>query len=108
MLLSPAERVLLLQILPAAEGNAALLRGIRKLRKDLAFSDQENVKWRVVTTPPTATSPGTLNWEGNERVEIQISQIIDDHISACLKNSEAAGKLNEGLLDVYDQFFPEG
>lgn len=107
MLLSPAERVLLLQILPPGEGNASLLRGIRKLRKDLSFSDQENERWRVVNTPPTATLPGTLNWEGNERVEIEMAPIVDNYIQACLKNADTAGKLSEGLIDVYDKFFPE-
>lgn len=106
MLLSPAERVLLLQFLPPGEGNAALLRGIRKLRKDLAFSDQENAKWHVVTTPPTATRPGTLNWEGNERTEIEMSPVVTGYIQACFQNAETAGKLSEGLLDVFDSFFP--
>lgn len=108
MLLSPAERVLLLEILPPAEGNAVFLRAVRKLRKDLAFSDQEINDWHVVSSPPTSTSPGTCRWDGNNRVEIEAPATATAYIGAHLRNTEAAGKLHEGLLDVYDSFFPEG
>ncbi len=107
MLFTPAERVLLLQILPPAEGSAVFLRGVRKLRKDLAFSDKEIIDWHVVSSPPTATSPGVCNWEGNEQVEIEISPTTVEYVSSCLKTADTAKKLHEGLIDLYDKFFPE-
>lgn len=105
MLLTPAERILLLNILAPTEGNALLLRGARKLRKDLSFSDQEILDWKVVMPPMGSTGP--CLWEGNERVEIEISPIVRGYVGSCLGATESAGKLHEGLLDLYDQFFPE-
>lgn len=102
MVLSPAERILLLNLLPPAEGSATLLRGVRKFRKELAFSDQEIIDWKVVESPP-----GAYRWEGDQRAEIEISPVVYDHLRSRLKFADEQGKLHEGLLNLFDQFFPE-
>lgn len=101
MLLSPAERILLFNILPPAEGSVLLLRGVRRLRKELAFSDQEIQEWHVVIDGPS------YKWDGDERVLFEWTPAVNDYVGACLQKTEAAGKLHEALLPLYDQFFPE-
>ena len=97
MTLKPAERILLLNILPPAEGSVILLRGVRKLRRDLAFSDDEILRWNV-----KSDMPGHFRWDGDEAVEIEIAPHVAAHLADCLRKTEAAGKLHEGLLDIYE------
>lgn len=102
MLLKPAERALLLNILPPAEGNAIFLRSVRRLRHDLAFSDEESRRWKVKNHPS-----GLITWDGDEAVEIVMNEVGIEYVKRSLVAAENAGKLHEGILSVYDQFFPE-
>lgn len=104
MLLSPTERILLLNILPPAEGNAMYLRSARRLRAALAFSDQEIIDWKI-----TNPSAGVFNWDvsASGQVEIELTPMAETYLINSLKAADAAGRLHEGLLYLYDKFFPE-
>jgi hypothetical protein len=105
MLLSPTERIILLAILPPAEGNAFALRAVRRLRRDIAFSNEEIRAWKVC-----CPSAGNFTWDASiaHPVEIEIPEAAEGHLKDSLSAANDAGKLHEGLMDVYDKFFPEG
>ncbi len=104
MLLTPAERILLLNILPPAEGNALFLRSVRKMRKDISFSEEEIADWKIVNP-----APGVFRWDESvsKPVEIEFSENATTYLHQCLVRASDEGKLHEGILSVYDQLFPE-
>jgi hypothetical protein len=108
MLVSPEERILLLNILPPAEGNAILLRSVRRLRGDLSFSDDEIRDWHITASSPQPGS-SAFAWDKAlaHSVEIEISPTAREYVAACLKMADSAGRLHEGLLGLFDSFFPE-
>lgn len=102
MLLSPAERILLLNILAPAEGNAIFLRSARSLRKAVSFTDKEIAGWKIKNP-----SPGVFQFDGAEMVEVEISPVAHGYVADCLRVADSEGRLHEGLLRVYELFFPE-
>ena len=105
MLLSPSERILLLNILPPAEGNALLLRGVRRLRASLSFTDEEIRDWKIASPAP---GHFTFDESAAKGIEVGIDGPVKTYVAECLQSADAAGRLHEKLLSVYDQFFPEG
>ena len=98
MLLTVPERILLLNSLPPAEGNAVFLRSVRKLRKDLSFTDEELKDWSVRALPTG------FAWDEAKAtaVEIEISGTALGYVKRCLGNAEVAGKLDERMLGIYE------
>lgn len=102
MLLSLSERLALLNILPLAEGSAMYLRSVRRLRKQLSFSEAEIRDWGIVSP-----APNEYRWnELAQAVEIDMSGTVSAYVRESLKAADTAGKLHECLIDVFDQFFP--
>lgn len=98
MLLTVPERILLLNSLPPAEGNAVFLRSVRKLRKDLSFTDQELKDWSV------RQMPAGFAWDESKAapVEIEISGTALEYVKRFVDQAEAVGKLDERLLGIYE------
>ena len=107
MLFSPEERILLLNILPPAEGSSLFLRSVRRLRESLAFSDDEIKDWSIRASSP---QPGAsaFSWDKSAAhpVEIEVTDNAREYVAKCLTAADAAGKLHEGLLDIFDQLIP--
>ena len=105
MLLSTSERILLLNILPPAEGSMLFLRSVRRLRESISFTDEEIRDWKI-----TSSGPGSFNWDASvaTSVEIPIEGPVLQYVCECVKAADSAGRLHEHLLPVYDQLFPEG
>lgn len=101
MLFSPEERILLLNILPPAEGSSLFLRSVRRLRESLAFSDDEIKDWSIRASSP---QPGAsaFSWDKSAAhpVEIEVTDNAREYVAKCLTAADAAGKLHEGLLDI--------
>ena len=104
MLLGIPERILLLNHLPQAEGNAVFLRSVRRLRNSLSFSERELKDWNIVygQNGQITFDPATKH-----EVEIDITGTVRQYVSEKLAKVEAAGKLPEELLPLYDELFPE-
>ena len=108
MLFSPEERILLLNCLPPAEGSAIFLRSVRSLRGKLAFSEEEIRVWKIqARSPQPGASAFSWNPEVARPVEIEVSPNAAEYVKNCLTQADAAGRLHEGLMGVYDSLFPE-
>jgi hypothetical protein len=104
MQLSVAERAVLLNMLPPAEGSALFLRAVRNLRLALSFTDKEIADWKIHNLPG-----GILSWDTTAAAttEVDISGLAKDYVAACLKKADEAGILQETILRVFDCCFPE-
>jgi hypothetical protein len=104
MLLGITERILLVNALPLAEGNAVFLRAVRRLRLALSFTDQEVKDWKIQSKPN-----GTFSWDSATAVpvDIEISGLAREYLAGCLKQIEHLGTLNEALLTVYEDLVSE-
>jgi hypothetical protein len=103
MKLSVLERLTLLQTLPR-EGNLTQIRIIRKLREDLSFSEDEHKALGFTN------KDDRLLWrrEGDPMKDIDIGETASTVIGERLKALDAAGKLTEDHLPLYDRFIKEG
>lgn len=103
MLLSPSERISLLNILPPAEGNALFLRSVRRLRKQISFTEAEIRDWKV-----TSPQKGAYIWDSDvsQSVEIDMGGTVSTYVKHCLEIADKNGDLHECLIDIFDHFFP--
>lgn len=103
MLLGVAERILLANILTPAEGDVLFLRGVRKLREALSFSEEEHVQFKIVRDGPA------IRWDESVAAgkDIEIGPVATEYVKECLRRASAVGKLPEGLLGLYDTLIPE-
>jgi hypothetical protein len=99
MLLSVTERILLLGVLAPAEGSILFLKGVRQLREELSFSEEDHVRFKIRPTPL-----GGVSWDdpSNTQKEVEIGPRAAEYVTRCLKAASDAGRLNEGLLRVWD------
>lgn len=100
MLLSVAERILLLNVIPPAEGDFLFLKAVRTLRESLGFSEAEAAE---VALSRTAT---TVKWDETKAPmkEIEIGPMVAAYVSKSIK---ASPHLKEEYLDVYSRFLVE-
>jgi hypothetical protein len=97
MLLSIPERILLLDVLPLAEGDFLFLRAVRAFREDLGFSEEEAAEIHLTR------QDNTITWdlEKNPMKEIPIGPLVAQYLSRSIK---AAPKLHEEHLALYSRF----
>jgi hypothetical protein len=104
MMLGAKERIVLFGLLPA-EGDVITLRSVKKLREDLAFSEQENAALKM-----TQTGNGGYQWDpsADAPVEIHIPAKLHDAIAGNLKRLDTEAKLTLDHLDLFDKFVKNG
>ena len=103
MQLGVAERILLANILTPAEGDVLFLRGVRKLREALSFSEEEHALFKI------SRNGAAITWDeaAASEKDIEIGPVATEHVKRCLQAASSAGRLPEGLLRVYDALIPE-
>jgi len=98
------ERAVLFHVLPA-EGDVTTLRMVRKLREALAFSEEESAEWGIRTE-------GTqIHWDPMDPeplTAIAMGPKAKEIISDALKALNAAKRLRDDHLDLYDRFVGDG
>lgn len=98
MRLTIPERILLLNVLPPAEGPYLFLRAVRALRESLGFSEDEAAEVGL------SQSSGKVAWDpakSSRTKEIEIGPNVMAYISQSIK---AAPSLREEYLNFYSQF----
>ena len=97
--LSVIDRVILLNILPK-EGNMITLLALKGLKESLVFSEFENKALDV------RMEGENLFWnKGAEQVkDVEIGGALLAIIVDTFTKMDAEGKLNETMIDVYQQF----
>lgn len=100
MLLSIAERILLLNVLPPAEGDLLFLRAIRTFRDALGFSEEEAAALKLVQNDLH------VSWDPaqNPMKEIEIGPSVARYVSRSILKASA---LKEEHLDFYSRFIDE-
>ena len=101
MILNVPERLTVLSILPK-EGSYATLKILRELRMNLSFTEDELKDWGIITD----YEKGVINWEDNSEAEIPIGEKAMGIIVDELGDLEKKGKLQEGMIDIYEKFIP--
>jgi len=101
MILNVPERLTVLSILPK-EGSYATLKILRELRMNLSFTEDELKDWGIITD----YEKGVINWEDNSEAEIPIGEKAMGIIVDELRDLEKKGKLQEGMIDIYEKFIP--
>src|SRR3954464_2908603 len=94
MLLSIPERILLLNVLPPAEGDFLFLRAVRTLRESLGFSEEEAADLKPKRDGERVT------WDAAEAPmkEIALGPTMASYISKSILSAPA---LKEDHLDFY-------
>lgn len=101
MLLNVGERILLLNVIPPAEGTFVFLREVRELRESLGFTTAEAAEIGLKATSTSVTwDPGK-----NPVKEIRIGPMAADYIS---KSIVSAKDLREEHMEFYSRFVKEG
>src|SRR5581483_6012396 len=103
MLLSVKDRILLFTLLPS-EGDILSLRTVRKLREDLAFSDDENRELKIQQTGPS------YHWDpaADKLKEVELSGIAQAIIKNALKRMNENKSLTVDHIDLWDKVIPNG
>ena len=101
MQLNVGERILLLNVIPPAEGPYRLLQAVRKLRQELGFTAEEKSDLGIVVTPDK------VSWdpEKNPVKDIEIGMTVEEFIS---KSILSAPSLKEEHMEFYSRFVKEG
>lgn len=127
MLLSVLERIQLMNILPR-ESDFSTLKIVRNLQNDLSFSEEEHKtldfknggetyieqdedgkpKLDKDGKPIIKTVPkGQIYWNKIEDKDVQIGEKATDIIKKAFKELNSQGKLNIGMIDLYEKFIKE-
>jgi hypothetical protein len=95
------ERLLLLQITAASEGNLVTLRVVRDLRAALGFDESELAAANI------QQDGNTLRWKQIPNKEISVGPVAKQAVVAAFKRLEAGDKLTMEMLPVYERFLVE-
>lgn len=100
MLLSVAERILLLNVIPPAEGDFLFLRAVRTFREALGFTEDEAAAIDLVR------ADGAVRWttEKAAEKEIVVGPVVAAYIS---KSITSAPSLKEQYFEFYSRFVLE-
>jgi len=101
MILSVAERIAILSILPV-RGDFTTLKILNQLRMSLGFTEEELKNWKIVEDKETRT----VNWRQNGVAEIPIGEVATGIIVESLKELDKRKELPYNLFDVYEKFIP--
>ncbi|MFC1535737.1 hypothetical protein ACFL4H_00055 [Candidatus Neomarinimicrobiota bacterium] len=99
VILTVKERIGVANLLPE-QGDITNLRQIRALREDLAFTDEENDKWKI------ERENMMIRWDENliEEVEKEFSDRMFKVVSRKLKELNKTHKLTEDMISLYEKF----
>lgn len=100
MLLSVADRIVLLDILPA-QGTFLTMKIVRQLRDNLHFSEEELAEFGL---RQTATG---YEWDTSRDVEVPVGPKAHETIAEALKRLDAEGKISDREFSLYERFVPE-
>ncbi len=103
MKLNVAERVALLQILPA-EGDFSTLKILRELQEKIGFSEEDHKKFKIVKTD------NLVQWdpkEGVKEVEIELGEKAKEIVKESLLNLDKEKKLKAEHIPLYEKFIQE-
>jgi len=99
MLLSVAERIQLLQIIPT-KGDYVTLKILTQLRLNLGLTEAEIKDWEVVM------EENLVSWAENGVAELPIGEIAMGIIVDALRKLDREKELPVELLDTYEKFIP--
>lgn len=97
MLLSVAERILFLNVLPLAEGDFLFLLAVRTFREALGFSEEEAAELNLKREPDKVS----WNPEVNPMKEIEIGPVVAAYVS---RSIQTASNLKEEHFEFYSRF----
>lgn len=97
MKLDIAERILILNLLPA-KGNFVTLTILDNLRKELSFSEAEIKKAKIVT------NSDAISWSKNLDKEVSMGETAQEIVSKELKKLDETEELTSNLLGLYKRF----
>jgi hypothetical protein len=102
--LSIGERLVLLALLPR-EGSSATLRLVRRLRRDLLFTEAEQRQWQMRVD----AASGMVLWDDTQTLQkdVPIGLTAMALIRDALTQRSQQHRLPESWLDVYDRFVGE-
>ncbi len=103
LILSVAERILLLNVLPpAAEGPLLFLREVRTFRESLGFSEAEAIELSL-RREPAGPEQALWKWNAENSItkDIPMGPVVAKYVSQSIM---AAGNLKEEFLDFYARF----
>lgn len=100
MLFNVGERILLLNVIPPAEGTFLFLREVRELRESLGFTAEEAAEIGL----KAATDRVTWDSGKNSAKEIAVGSMVADYIS---KSIMLAKDLREEHMEFYLRFVQE-
>ena len=101
MNLTIEERLLLLTLLPKEE-DITTIKIVQDLRGHLSFTEQEHVKYKIVT------KDNQITWEASDdTVEIKIGERATDVIKKYLKLLNEQKKLTERHINLWNMFMSE-
>lgn len=97
MKLNVLERVILPNILPT-ESNYVTYKIVNDLKLQLAFTEEEFVKFEI------KTENKTINWSKSEDKEIEIGVKCKEIIREALTKLDEQGKINNQNSSLYEKF----
>ena len=101
MILTVAERLGLLQILPM-KGNFATLKILTQLRLTLSFTEDEIKEWKIVEDKENQR----VNWGVDGVKEIPIGETATGMIVDALRELDRKKDLPITLFGIYEKFIP--
>lgn len=101
MVLTFAQRILLLQILPD-QGNIVTLRVVQDLRKSLAATEEEIKEHNIIVENVDGKS--NIKWDPEFSTDIEMGDIAKQIIAEQLKDLNEKKELTENMVSLYDLF----
>lgn len=101
MLLTVAERIILLQVLPT-KGDYVTLKILTQLRLNLGLTEGEFKKWGVTNDPEKQM----IRWEENGVAEIPIGEVATGMIVDALRDLDKKKELSVESMTLYEKFIP--
>jgi len=101
MILTVAERIKLLSLLPTA-GDYATLKILHQLRMSMSLTEDEFKKWGIVNDPEKQM----VFFEENGEAEIPIGEKATGIIVDKLRELDKQGELDIEAVSVYEKFIP--
>lgn len=106
MRLNVAERILLLNVLPPAEGPLLFLRAVRAFRESLGFSEDESAAINLRCEAGEQAQQTRWVWDTDKNPEknITVGPAVAKYLSGCIL---ASGNLKEEYVEFYGRFVLE-